>query len=343
MFKRWFLLIALIGLGMAGNAKAGIDALGTNVVKWPTFYPGGSLLEAYMIVVPGGIPGINETLYVNGGGSFVKSSVEFLGHYAPNGWAKITAWDWARNKSATVIGTDGNIYTCKRDHISSLSNKPVTGANWNQYWELRGTAGGTWESPRLYLDREGDGNNSRHLYNITANGLTSITQYGYTPPSGNFMKTNHVIPGYGTETFKVIRFRNAARYFGIDSITGREKWRNEVALYDFSTLQWVSVYQYDYQSDVDFNKARNSYGVEEQGGHQPWIEPQSDTLTMTSPGPKVGFDDCKIIIHEAPPWYMLIPTDPAGGTFTTFYNNRQANWPVDFKTPNYAWVVHYQQ
>ncbi|HHT9107865.1 MAG TPA: hypothetical protein ACFYD9_04365 [Candidatus Wunengus sp. YC64] len=48
------------------------------------FYPGKPVFEAVMIVVPGGISGLNQTLYVNGAGTHVRSTIEFLGHYYNN-------------------------------------------------------------------------------------------------------------------------------------------------------------------------------------------------------------------------------------------------------------------
>lgn len=52
--------------------------------------------------------------------------------------------------SDEVTGTDGNIYTCIRSHISSSSNKPVTGANWTTYWVLGGETGGAWADSTSY-------------------------------------------------------------------------------------------------------------------------------------------------------------------------------------------------
>lgn len=341
MFKKiLFTLTILLGLGFGSGVRAGDVALGTKVNTWPSFYPGESMVEAYMIVLPGGMPGLNNTLYINGAGTYVYSNIEFLGHYnSGTSGKKIVAYDWARGASHKVVGTDGNTYTCKRDHFPTLDNKPITGTNWSTYWELRGSGGGTWGTQTArYLDREGDDNRYRALYDITSNGLVPLTNYGYTPPSGNFMKTNHVIPGYA-QTFNVVRFRNISKFLGTGYNDGRtmEKWTNVIGLWDFTQSTWVEVYSYQYWSDIDFNKQ-----IAGTIANSPWIE-TFNPFSMTSPGPKVGFDDCKIIINGGTP-YMLTPTDPRiGGAFTTFANNQSGTWTVDYKIDNYAWVVHYQK
>jgi len=35
-----------------------------------------------------------------------------------------------------IIGTDGKSYLCITDHIADSTNQPITGDNWQQYWEL---------------------------------------------------------------------------------------------------------------------------------------------------------------------------------------------------------------
>lgn len=46
--------------------------------------------------------------------------------------------------SSEVTGSDGLIYTCIRSHVPSVLNKPITGAEWQLYWEQKGTTGGAW-------------------------------------------------------------------------------------------------------------------------------------------------------------------------------------------------------
>ena len=53
--------------------------------------------------------------------------------------------------SDEVTGTDGNIYTCIKSHTSASDNKPITGADYTTYWELKGTTGGTWVTATSYI------------------------------------------------------------------------------------------------------------------------------------------------------------------------------------------------
>ncbi|MDD5505389.1 MAG: DUF2341 domain-containing protein, partial [Candidatus Omnitrophica bacterium] len=43
------------------------------------------------------------------------------------------------SKADRVLGTDGLGYICKKRHTSTTLDKPVTGANWQKYWELNGS------------------------------------------------------------------------------------------------------------------------------------------------------------------------------------------------------------
>lgn len=52
--------------------------------------------------------------------------------------------------SSEVTGTDSNIYTCILSHTAALTNKPITGADWNKYWVLYGSTGGTWTLSTAY-------------------------------------------------------------------------------------------------------------------------------------------------------------------------------------------------
>jgi hypothetical protein len=52
--------------------------------------------------------------------------------------------------SDEVDGTDGNVYTCIKDHTSAVGNRPVTGADYSTYWRERGSTGGTWTDATAY-------------------------------------------------------------------------------------------------------------------------------------------------------------------------------------------------
>ncbi len=73
----------------------------------------------------------------------------------PAPWTAICMGEWLRvtsNRGAAsvVIGSDGNRYTCILGHVSSAATKPVTGANYAQYWQLGGTGGSAWATGTQY-------------------------------------------------------------------------------------------------------------------------------------------------------------------------------------------------
>mgnify|MGYP001175483004 CR=1 FL=1 len=49
-----------------------------------------------------------------------------------------------------VIGTDNLNYRCIASHTSSSDNKPITGANYDLYWQQGGDQGKTWETGKTY-------------------------------------------------------------------------------------------------------------------------------------------------------------------------------------------------
>ena len=70
------------------------------------------------------------------------------------------------NASASiVIGTDGNDYKCILDHQSSNVRKPITGAQWQRFWEDNGTTGlgVPWKgSLHKYVDDKTDNGKAGH-------------------------------------------------------------------------------------------------------------------------------------------------------------------------------------
>lgn len=56
----------------------------------------------------------------------------------------------ALTASSEVTGTDSNVYTCIKGHMSAAANKPVTGANYTDYWKLAGSTGGAWVTATAY-------------------------------------------------------------------------------------------------------------------------------------------------------------------------------------------------
>lgn len=72
-----------------------------------------------------------------------------------------------------VIGTDLQNYACIADHTSGAANRPVTGADWADYWVQRGTAGAAWVSGSGYT--AGDSQPTWSDCAIPAGGSLSIT------------------------------------------------------------------------------------------------------------------------------------------------------------------------
>jgi len=57
----------------------------------------------------------------------------------------------AFQEESQVIGTDTNNYYCHQNHVGSSSNRPITGAEWANYWLLGGSFGVAWENGASYV------------------------------------------------------------------------------------------------------------------------------------------------------------------------------------------------
>ena len=55
---------------------------------------------------------------------------------ADTGWTRGSNVIGFISRADRVIGTDGVGYICKKRHMATSTNKPITGANWQTYWEL---------------------------------------------------------------------------------------------------------------------------------------------------------------------------------------------------------------
>lgn len=53
-----------------------------------------------------------------------------------------------------VLGTDNNLYKCIHPHVSSVTDRPTTGANWRMVWENGYAGGGTWAAGQAYTAAE---------------------------------------------------------------------------------------------------------------------------------------------------------------------------------------------
>ena len=52
-----------------------------------------------------------------------------------------------------LAGTDGEVYTCNRGHISANANRPITGADYQAYWRQEGSTGGAWGAAQTSQNR----------------------------------------------------------------------------------------------------------------------------------------------------------------------------------------------
>lgn len=52
---------------------------------------------------------------------------------------------------SVVVGTDNNYYECILDHVSSGSNRPITGGSWSTYWKQGGLGGNFWVNGFNYI------------------------------------------------------------------------------------------------------------------------------------------------------------------------------------------------
>ena len=54
------------------------------------------------------------------------------------------------NTQSVVTGTDAAAYRCIRTHTADSTNRPVTGANYQLYWELGGSGAVAWATGTQY-------------------------------------------------------------------------------------------------------------------------------------------------------------------------------------------------
>lgn len=68
-------------------------------------------------------------------------------------------WYIICHTASTVIGTDGKTYQCKLRHEALANTRPITGADWEDYWVEGGLAGDTWQfsipARRVFYDVNG--------------------------------------------------------------------------------------------------------------------------------------------------------------------------------------------
>ena len=58
------------------------------------------------------------------------------------------------NSTSVVTGTDSVVYSAIRSHMASSLNKPITGANYKQFWTATGSGPSTWTDGTSYTAAE---------------------------------------------------------------------------------------------------------------------------------------------------------------------------------------------
>lgn len=97
--------------------------------------------DIYSEAVSAGSNAVGETtLYLKSDdSSLTYENISITSESIAVNWADATSYvarDAGTNTEAdVVIGSDSNIYKCIVDHTSAPTNEPITGANYETYWE----------------------------------------------------------------------------------------------------------------------------------------------------------------------------------------------------------------
>lgn len=119
------------------------------------------------ILTPEGYHGLKDKLSIGDPSAvYLTEQNSILGVHSLYVWPTLSTV----NSQSTIAGSDGNDYKCIRSHTSDSTNKPITGANYLQYWESAGTTGAdawvtatSYTAPQLILLKY-----KRPLYEFTA-------------------------------------------------------------------------------------------------------------------------------------------------------------------------------
>ncbi len=79
-----------------------------------------------------------------------EADKQTLQQFYLNRKGKFEAFTWNHPEPSQVKGTDGLNYTCKKTHIATNDNKPITGGSYATYWTKAGNRGITWASGSKY-------------------------------------------------------------------------------------------------------------------------------------------------------------------------------------------------
>lgn len=108
----------------------------------------------------------------------------------------------ALNSAATtseVLGTDGLNYKCIQKHTSATLNQPVTGVDWEFYWQRGGSSGSAWATATDYTN----GQLLRYVYKRPLYEFTAPTDNPDMPPGWGrylvFRLAADLAPEYGIQ------------------------------------------------------------------------------------------------------------------------------------------------
>lgn len=90
-------------------------------------------------------------------------------HPAPN----------SQNTQERVTGTDSNQYYCIKSHTAITDWQPTTGENWQLFWALTDTSGGTWTAGSDYSAQK----TLRYVYEKPLFDFDTSTDTAHLPPS----------------------------------------------------------------------------------------------------------------------------------------------------------------
>jgi prepilin-type N-terminal cleavage/methylation domain-containing protein len=78
-----------------------------------------------------------------------------------------------------VTGTDSKVYSCSQGHVAAAVNRPISGANYAQYWQLAasGITGVTWVSGTAYYPAT---SNNITVYSYDSAGNSAYKSFVFT-------------------------------------------------------------------------------------------------------------------------------------------------------------------
>ncbi len=156
-FAKWIVKTDASGI----NSFKGMRAVANEITNHPDYV--NHCADGWTGVISGGGSGGKDTV----------SNVKALGNYihdvgCDDQTTKMYHVFYLSNRGRSVVrGTDGNPYSCLKDHTSSADTRPVTGANWQEYWESGG-----YSSPHDWVENANYFRSYLQSYELGWNYLT---------------------------------------------------------------------------------------------------------------------------------------------------------------------------